>query len=625
MLIVLRKQIKLSILMVFILTILISTNVFASSKYARISGADRYETSSKIALDGWTQSDYAVLASGEDYPDALCATPLAGKYNSPLLLTEKLSLTKVTKDTIEKLKVKNIFIIGGKAVISSSIENQLTTLGIKVTRLAGDTRYETAIKVAEQLGNVSQITVVTGEDYADALSIAPIAVIKKMPIILVGKSNIPIVVKEYISNNSISKTYVIGKGTSIIDEDGLPNVTEINGIDKYSRNIAIITAFKSSLNFSSIYLATGENFADALSGSVLAGINENPLVLVGSDIGNQKNLLQLVAPNAIIKVLGGTTVVPDSTIISIGNNTTATSTVLAPNGVNSHIISGNSVIVTWNAVPNASSYKVYYCNDGLNFKLASSENGTQAKLDLSSASLASPTYFVVTSIVNGEESSFSFPTSVPVISSTTPVVNSDIPIELKATLISNSLVNITWNPVSNAGLYDIYCSLDSVNYFNIGCSGLNQYSEKLSAISPLATTTKSPIYFKITAEINHVESEFSAVTSVTPIGTDVSNSAVNTLSDVYKISFVSNQLTKTGDTTAVFKYKILNKGDMDITKIIPASQIRGVASKSASITLDPLTGTGTITFNSYYDMDQSVIVTLVDTVSSVTGTSTLYK
>jgi serine protease Do len=256
-------------------------------------------------LNGWTQSDYAVLASGEDYPDALCAAPLAGKYKAPILLTETTSIHTSTLDTIQKLQVKTIFIVGGIASISQDVQDKLTALGIATTRLAGQTRYDTDIAVAKKLDVVSQIAVVTGEDYADALSIAPIAVKLNIPIILVGQDSIPQVVTDYIATQAITKTYVIGKGTSIKNEVGLPNVTDINGTDKYSRNIAIISEFKGSLDFSTIYLATGENFADALSGSVLAGLGGNPLILVGNDITNEENLLQLVAPNAIIKVLEG--------------------------------------------------------------------------------------------------------------------------------------------------------------------------------------------------------------------------------------------------------------------------------------------------------------------------------
>ncbi|MBU3146874.1 cell wall-binding repeat-containing protein [Clostridium sp. CF012] len=338
-----KKHMKLLILITFMLTMITSTSVLASSNHTRLSGIDRYETSSKIALNGWTQSDYAVLALGEDYPDALCAAPLAGKYKAPILLTKTNSIPTSTLATIKQLQVKNIFIVGGTGVISKAVQERLTELGVITTRLAGKTRYDTAIAVAKQLGNVSQIAIVTGEDYADALSIAPIAASLNMPIIIVEHNSIPQSVTDYVASQRIDKTYVVGKGTSINNVAGLPNVIEINGTDKYARNISIINAFKSSSDFSTIYLATGENFADALSGSALAGNNSNVLLLVENDITKGKNLLQLDYPNANIKILGGVGAIADSTVISIDNTTTSSAITIPTTVDDSAVTKGTKV------------------------------------------------------------------------------------------------------------------------------------------------------------------------------------------------------------------------------------------------------------------------------------------
>lgn len=522
-----KKQIKLAILTALMLTILISTNAFASSTYTRLSGSDRYETSSKIALNGWTQSDYAILALGEDYPDALCASPLAGKYKAPILLTEKDSLPSSTLSTIQQLKVKNIFIIGGTGVISSAVENQLTSMGIAITRLAGQDRYETDIAVAKQLDNVSQIAVVTGEDYADALSIAPIAVKLNMPIILVSKDNIPQEVKDYISSQSITKTYVIGKGTSIDNEDGLPNITEINGQDKYSRNIAIINAFKGSFDFSTIYLATGNNFADALSGSILAGMNGNPLILVGSDTTNEKSLLQLVAPNANIKILGGIGAVADNTATDIAAATTTT------------------------PVNTPDVYQIKFLSPNL-IKTGSNTATFQYKI-LDKAGTD------ITKII---------PASQLLVSSS---VSSTITLDP-----STGIGTVTYNSASDVDKTNIITIIDSVR-------GI-------------------------------------AVVNIPPTGDSVPVTLPT--SAVSQINFLSPDLTKTSGTTATFQYRILDKAGTDITKTIPASQLLTSVSVSATITLNPSTGIGMVTYNSASDVDKSNTVTIVDNISGIVGTNT---
>jgi hypothetical protein len=93
-------------------------------------------------------------------------------------------------------------------------------------------------------------------------------------------------------------------------------------------------------------------------------------------------------------------------------------------------------------------------------------------------------------------------------------------------------------------------------------------------------------------------------------------SGTSVTAKVYKIQFASI-ITKTGTNTATFKYKVLYENGTDITKAVPASEISAIASVSSSIVLDPLTGTGNITFNSYSDTDKSYIVTLVDNVTGI--------
>lgn len=302
-----NKKFSLLILFTIIILFFNSTNVQASTK--RLSGNDRYSTSASIALDGWKRSNYAILVSGEDFPDALSAAPLAKKYNAPILLTETNSIPTDTLNVIQQLKVSKIIIIGGTGVVSSSIENRLNELGIYTTRVSGKDRYETNINVSYQLDNVSEIAIVTGDDFADALSISPIAAKHNMPIILVQHNRIPDEVKEYIKLHKIAKAYVIGVGTSLDESlvNELPNTEQINGKNKYQRNIAIIDKFKNEIDFTSIYLTTCYSFADGLAGSALAASNCNPLFLVGENSLLTKDYLDKNSiTNYNVTILGGT-------------------------------------------------------------------------------------------------------------------------------------------------------------------------------------------------------------------------------------------------------------------------------------------------------------------------------
>lgn len=307
-----------------------TTSASAAAQTKRLWGNNRYETGSAIVEQGWqSTSYYAVIVNGQNFPDALSAAPLAQKYNAPILLTESDTLNANTVAQLQRLNVKSVFIVGGEGVVRPSVEKAINKLGIQTTRYKGQDRDETAVNVASQIGTKNGIIVTTDNDYADALSAAPIAANLQMPIILVSKNSITSSLKNFIYMNYIPKTYVLGD-TDIIS-DGVasmfPNVQRITGKDKYERNINIIKAFEDKIDFSNVCLAYSEQFADALSGSVLAASNRNPIVLAGDQLTDStssfiKNKLPSINN---LTVLGGTAGITDSLVNGLISGTSDSS------------------------------------------------------------------------------------------------------------------------------------------------------------------------------------------------------------------------------------------------------------------------------------------------------------
>lgn len=99
----------------------------------RIGGANRYETAVKIAeADRGTvpgivkgEADNIVIASGEAFPDALSAGYLAATKNAPILLTQKGRIPSTVLEFLKNYGAKNVFIVGGDAAVSASVESQL--------------------------------------------------------------------------------------------------------------------------------------------------------------------------------------------------------------------------------------------------------------------------------------------------------------------------------------------------------------------------------------------------------------------------------------------------------------------------------------------------------------------
>lgn len=249
----------------------------------RLGGSNRYDTSVAIAQEGWEKSDYAVLATGNNFPDALAAAPLAKKYDAPILLTDKSGLPANVVAELKRLQVKNVFIMGGTGAVPLSIENQIKQMGITTERLGGADRFETAVKIAEKLAPTSgELILSNGFEFADALSASSIAAKKGMPILLTDSQKLPASVANYLDKSSFTKSYVIGN-TGLISEavaSSLPNHQRITGNNKYERNINIIKCFEDEIDFSNVCIATGRDFPDALAGSAFATLVSSAIVLV---------------------------------------------------------------------------------------------------------------------------------------------------------------------------------------------------------------------------------------------------------------------------------------------------------------------------------------------------------
>ncbi|MBU3145846.1 cell wall-binding repeat-containing protein [Clostridium sp. CF012] len=113
----------------------------------RISGNDRYSTSNALS-ERFTSADTVIIASGEDFPDALCPSPLSKQYNAPILLSTSTGLTKETLAEIVRLKAIKAIIVEGTGVISLALDTQLTSARVTPTRIGGKDRYETSLLVA---------------------------------------------------------------------------------------------------------------------------------------------------------------------------------------------------------------------------------------------------------------------------------------------------------------------------------------------------------------------------------------------------------------------------------------------------------------------------------------------
>ncbi|WP_163215704.1 endo-1,4-beta-xylanase [Clostridium thermarum] len=288
----------------------------------RLGGANRYETSIKISQLGWTTADNVVLVRGDDFADALTAAPFAKQLNAPVLLTSSKALDANAEAEIIRLAAKKVYIIGGLGAISTEVENTIKAMGITVERISGNDRYATALAIANRMPVKKQVFLATGKDYADALSISSYAAATGSPILLTAGNQLTAEAAKFIKDNN-SRVYVIG-GTGVISEaavKGIAKAERIAGTDRYATNSAVLEKFAAEYDFSTIHLATGSNYPDAICGSALAGREKAPIILVNSkDITSQRTFVKsVISKVSKVKVLGGEGVLTPGTVESILN------------------------------------------------------------------------------------------------------------------------------------------------------------------------------------------------------------------------------------------------------------------------------------------------------------------
>jgi putative cell wall-binding protein len=292
--------------------------------FKRIAGADRYETMKKIVQasykwgDNWWTASVAVVASGDNFPDALAANGLAGALNNgngaPVILTNKGKLNSHAKELLQKLGVQTVYIMGGTAAVSEDVESAIRDMKIATVRVSGEDRQATSVRAFNLIdGNwykyhgTHSVIIATGANYADALSIAPFAYRTGTPIVLTKADGTlsDEAIKAIKDNDEIYQVIVVG-GTAAVSDSvfgalGTYNGSykdyynkvyipvRIAGADRYDTSAKIadwevnyaLDPNTQALNdarwrtagfsFDEVFVATGENFPDALAGGQLAG------------------------------------------------------------------------------------------------------------------------------------------------------------------------------------------------------------------------------------------------------------------------------------------------------------------------------------------------------------------
>ncbi len=239
-----------------------------------LTGATRVQTAVAIAQDRFPpddSADAAVLARSDGYADAVAGTPLAAAVDGPVLLTpgEELHPDTAAELTRTLPAGATVYLLGGTGALRAEVEEQVRALGFAARRLAGATRFETAIAVADAVtavaGEPEVMFLATGLEFPNAL-VAGAAAGAASGVLLLSDGPRPHPATDaWLLTRPLLARHAVGADAIA----AYPTATPWGGSDPYA-TAADLAAFTEDRGADVISLASGADFADALAGGAHA-------------------------------------------------------------------------------------------------------------------------------------------------------------------------------------------------------------------------------------------------------------------------------------------------------------------------------------------------------------------
>ena len=256
----------------------------------RLSGEDRIATAVAISQStypvvddgrravGSPQASAVVLARADEFADGLAGTPLAALVDAPMLLTFPDSLHPTAAAELQRVLPEGatVHLLGGEVALSADVADAVAALGFTVDRIAGDTRYDTAVAIADRLGDVDTVLVARGDAFPDALAAGPAAIVSNGAILLTTPDAPVAATTDWLADHTEARVVAVGGPAAA----AYPDVDAIVGPTRHDTAVLLANEFFDSP--AAAGLARSDVFADALAGGVHVGRAGGPILLTPS-------------------------------------------------------------------------------------------------------------------------------------------------------------------------------------------------------------------------------------------------------------------------------------------------------------------------------------------------------
>jgi len=260
----------------------------------RAAGGGRIQTSIEVSRAAYDTAQTVLLARADAYPDALAGSTLATAEGAPLLLNPSDALDPDVAAEIARLGASRVVLLGGETAQGPQVVFELVARGLTVERIGGASRFETAALVADRVGAlvpVDEFVVVEGGNaepsrgWPDALSASGLAASEGLPILLATADSVPAETAARLRPDTdvlvVGGVNAIGDGVAAALDQSAGSVTRLAGATRYGTSAAVAEeAVARGLDLSTVWVATGLNFPDALSAGGAAGAVRTTLLLI---------------------------------------------------------------------------------------------------------------------------------------------------------------------------------------------------------------------------------------------------------------------------------------------------------------------------------------------------------
>lgn len=269
---------------------------------------------------------FVVFSRQDVAVDALAASPLLA--DGPLLVSPRDRITDSSMVVLRQLMPDGgpVYLLGGELALTADVDDQLRTAGYDPVRLAGDSRYETAVAIGEEVrrrgpaGSEVGIIRADGGDnpsaqWADALSGGAWAAETRTPMLVTPTDSVHPDVAAALESWGITTTVVFG-GTAAVSDTvmaSLPQATRIAGEARDGTAVAVAEDLWTDPDGYMIvngYYARG--WVPALAAAGWAADLDRPLLYTGAEEVPQDtaDLLGRTCPGADgVHIVGGASLV----------------------------------------------------------------------------------------------------------------------------------------------------------------------------------------------------------------------------------------------------------------------------------------------------------------------------